>query len=144
MKPPSVTFLTVKADLLASIVVFLVALPLCMGIAVAAGAKTRLSAILHGVWLLLLVSALPFLLRMIPTASLAAVLVFTGHKLINRAALRELREYGKSEVVIYLVTLATCGWCISSRTHFPLSRTPVIDCSPSATMDKLSWAEQHS
>jgi MFS superfamily sulfate permease-like transporter len=74
---------------------------------VEAGAKTRLSAILHGAWLLLLVSVLPSLLRMIPTASLAAVLVFTGYKLINPAALRELREYGKSEVVIYLVTLGT-------------------------------------
>jgi MFS superfamily sulfate permease-like transporter len=74
---------------------------------VEAGARTRLSAMLHGLWLLLLVSVLPSLLRMIPTASLAAVLVFTGYKLINPAALRELREYGKSEVVIYVVTLAT-------------------------------------
>ena len=37
---------------------------------------TRLSAILHGVWLLVFVVALAGFLQMIPTASLAAVLVY--------------------------------------------------------------------
>lgn len=70
-----------------------------------AGARTRLSAILHGAWLLIFVAALPFVLAMIPTASLAALLVFTGYKLVNLKAVVELRTYGKSEVAIYLVTL---------------------------------------
>jgi MFS superfamily sulfate permease-like transporter len=74
---------------------------------VEAGAKTKLSAILHGVWLLLFVAALPFVLGAIPTACLAAVLVYTGYKLMNPAAVRKLAGYGKGEVVIYFVTLAT-------------------------------------
>ena len=73
---------------------------------VEAGAKTRASAVLHGAWLLVFCAGLPFLLAQIPTAVLAAVLVFTGYKLMNIAAIRQLAEYGRSEVLIYGVTLA--------------------------------------
>jgi MFS superfamily sulfate permease-like transporter len=72
---------------------------------VEAGARTRASAIMHGMWLLLFVAALPWVLQMIPTACLAALLVFTGYKLVDLKALRELRTFGRSEVAIYLVTL---------------------------------------
>ena len=72
-----------------------------------AGAKTRGSTILHGVWLLLFVAFLPFLLNHIPTASLAAVLVFTGYKLINLKSVKELQQHGRSEVLIYAATVVT-------------------------------------
>lgn len=72
-----------------------------------AGGKTRLSAILHGVWLLLFVSALAFMLRLIPTSSLAAMLVYIGYKLINVKAIVKLREYGWGEVAIYAATVGT-------------------------------------
>ena len=72
---------------------------------VAAGAKTRRSTIMHGVWLLVLVSALPWLLEMVPTASLAAVLVFTGFKLVNVDNVRRLVRYGGAPVVIYAATV---------------------------------------
>jgi MFS superfamily sulfate permease-like transporter len=72
---------------------------------VQAGAKTRASAILHGAWLLLFVMYLPFVLRLIPTACLGAVLVFTGYKLMNVAVINELRDYGRSEVAIYIGTI---------------------------------------
>ena len=74
---------------------------------VQAGAKTRLSAILHGVWLLVFVVALGGLLQMIPTASLAAVLVYTGYKLVNIKEIKKLLEFGWGEVAIYLATLVT-------------------------------------
>jgi MFS superfamily sulfate permease-like transporter len=67
--------------------------------------KTRLSAILHGVWLLLFAAILPFTLSYIPVASLAAVLVFTGYKLAYPKAIPSLLKFGKSEVAIYLVTI---------------------------------------
>lgn len=70
-----------------------------------AGAKTRLSAILHGVWLLLFVVAFPEVLRWIPTAALAALLVYTGYKLINFKIIPTLAEYGWSEVAIYAATV---------------------------------------
>ena len=72
---------------------------------VKAGAKTRLSAVMHGGWLLACVALLPFLLNKIPTASLAAVLVYTGFKLLAPQAVRQLAHFGKSEVAIYAVTI---------------------------------------
>ena len=75
------------------------------GANVQAGAKTRLSAILHGIWILVLVGMVPFALSWIPVASLAAVLVYTGAKLASPAVIRQLRPYGTSEVVLFLVTL---------------------------------------
>ncbi|TWT34780.1 SulP family inorganic anion transporter [Blastopirellula retiformator] len=72
---------------------------------VGAGGKSRWSAIMHGAWLLLFVAFLPFLLKQIPVACLAAVLVYTGYKLVNPASIRELARYGKSEVFIYFATM---------------------------------------
>lgn len=72
---------------------------------VEAGAKTRLSAILHGVWLLALVAAFPSVLRLIPTGSLAAILVFTGYKLVSVDNIRKLRIYGRIPLFIYFATL---------------------------------------
>lgn len=70
-----------------------------------AGGKTRLSAILHGVWLLALVVAFPQILRLVPTSCLAAILVYTGYKLVNPANVRQLARYGRSPVAIYFATL---------------------------------------
>lgn len=57
---------------------------------VQAGAVTRLSAILHGGWLLAFVALLPWLLREIPMASLAGILVVTGWRLVSVAHVRHL------------------------------------------------------
>lgn len=73
---------------------------------VQAGGKTRLSAILHGVWLLAAVVALPWLLSEIPTAALAAILVYTGYKLVNIARIKAIAQFGRVEVAIYAATLA--------------------------------------
>lgn len=74
---------------------------------VAAGGRTRASTILHGAWLLVFAALLPQVLRLIPISSLAAVLVFTGYKLMNPKAVRKLLEFGKGEVAIYAATLGT-------------------------------------
>jgi MFS superfamily sulfate permease-like transporter len=74
---------------------------------VQSGGTTRLSAILHGVWLLVFVVFLGFLLRLIPTSALAAILVYTGYKLVNPKSIGELRKYGWGEVAIYLATVVT-------------------------------------
>jgi MFS superfamily sulfate permease-like transporter len=74
---------------------------------VEAGARTRASTILHGAWLLLFAAVLPFTLKVIPVASLAAVLVFTGYKLAYPKAVPGLLKFGRSEVAIYFVTIVT-------------------------------------
>ncbi len=75
------------------------------GANVEAGAKTRASAILHGVWLLLFVAVVPWTLGYIPLSALAAVLVFTGYKLAYPKILPTLVKYGKGEVFIYFATI---------------------------------------
>lgn len=70
-----------------------------------AGGQTRVSAILHGVWLLLFVAALPFLLNYIPKAALGAILVYTGYKLVNWKAALELWKVDKTELLIFLATV---------------------------------------
>ena len=72
---------------------------------VLAGGQTRLSAILHGAWLVALVVAFPGILRFIPIAALAALLVYTGFKLVNVSNIRSLAGYGKVPVAIYFATL---------------------------------------
>ena len=70
-----------------------------------AGAQTRWSTIMHGIWILLFVSAAPQVLELIPQAALGAILVHTGYRLIDRNALRNLYKQGRSELAICLVTL---------------------------------------
>ncbi|HEY9785569.1 MAG TPA: SulP family inorganic anion transporter [Candidatus Obscuribacterales bacterium] len=76
------------------------------GVNVRAGARTRLSSMLHGVWLLAFVSCLPSVVRMIPVSSLAALLVLTGYKLLTAPEAKELRKHGRSEVSIFFITMA--------------------------------------
>ena len=70
---------------------------------VTAGARTRLSGILHGVWILLFVALLPFVIESIPKCALAALLVFVGVRLVNPHHVRDLRLHG--ELPIYLITV---------------------------------------
>lgn len=70
-----------------------------------AGAQTRNSAILHGVWILLFVTALPFVFKFIPAASLAAILVYTGYKLVNIDMAKTIYSFSKGEFFIYLITI---------------------------------------
>ena len=77
------------------------------GANVEAGAQTRASAILHGVWLFLFASLLPWTLTYIPLSALAAVLVFTGYKLAYPKIVPTLMKFGKAEVFIYAATIAT-------------------------------------
>jgi MFS superfamily sulfate permease-like transporter len=72
---------------------------------VQAGAKTRVSAILHGVWLFALVWFFPSVLKLIPTASLAAILVVTGLKLIEKEHIKRLAGYGRFPLFIYAATV---------------------------------------
>ncbi|SDS97249.1 SulP family inorganic anion transporter [Microlunatus soli] len=69
-----------------------------------AGARTRTSAILHGVWVLVFSALLFSVIELVPLAALAGLLVHVGAKLINLGHLRRLRRHG--ELLVYLVTVA--------------------------------------
>ncbi|KAA0094171.1 carbonic anhydrase [Mycolicibacterium sp. P1-18] len=70
---------------------------------VAAGARTRASAIMHGVWVL--VFALPFagLAEQIPMAALAGLLIVIGIQLVKRVHIETARRTG--DIAVYVVTV---------------------------------------
>jgi MFS superfamily sulfate permease-like transporter len=60
-----------------------------------AGAKSKMSAIIHGVLLLVSVLAIPSLLNKIPLATLAAVLLLVGYKLANPKTIKHFWKKDK-------------------------------------------------
>ncbi|XVV01976.1 SulP family inorganic anion transporter [Actinosynnema sp. CA-248983] len=82
-------------------------LPVSGGIArgstnVAAGARTRASAVLHGVWIAVFVLALGSVLELIPLAALAGVLLVVGVRLVSVRRMQTLWRHG--EFGAYAVT----------------------------------------
>lgn len=71
---------------------------------VQAGARTKLSRILHGVWLLLFTALLPGALGVIPTSALAGVLIHAGFKLLPVKELGPLWREHRGEAVVLAVT----------------------------------------
>jgi carbonic anhydrase len=70
---------------------------------IASGATSRWSTVMHGLWILLFVGALPGVLNSVPLAALAGLLVYTGIRLVNVAHIRDLHARG--EIAVYVVTL---------------------------------------
>ncbi len=69
-----------------------------------AGGRTRLSAILHGLWLLLAVAFIPSLLARIPLSSLAAVLLVIGYRLTPITLHRSMLKQEKNVWIPFLIT----------------------------------------
>ncbi len=70
-----------------------------------AGARTKLSTIIHGMLLLICVASIPFVLNMIPKASLAAILIFTGYRLCKPAVFRHMwKEGGVTQFIPFVAT----------------------------------------
>jgi len=67
-----------------------------------AGAKSRASAIMHGIWVLLFTVPFAGLVDKIPTAALAGLLIVIGIQLLKPAHIETARRHG--DLVIYLVT----------------------------------------
>ncbi len=72
---------------------------------VQAEAKTKTSAIFHGVWLLLSLLFFPYLLNLIPLSGLAAILLVVGFKLIKPQQIRNLYKEGFDQIVPFTVTI---------------------------------------
>ncbi|MGW4082305.1 SulP family inorganic anion transporter [Streptomyces sp. NPDC004822] len=71
---------------------------------VQAGAKTRLSRTLHGLWLLAFALLLPQVLALIPISVLAGVLVHSGWKLFAPAEFPRMWRQDRGEFVVMTVT----------------------------------------
>ncbi len=70
-----------------------------------AGARTRISAITHGVFLLVAVIAIPTLLNKIPMACLAAILIMIGLKLASPKVFKHIWKTGKHQFIPFVVTV---------------------------------------
>ena len=71
----------------------------------AAGAKSKMSAIIHGVLLLLCVLSIPVILNKIPLATLAAVLLLVGYKLAKPSTIKHFWEKGKYQFIPFIATM---------------------------------------
>lgn len=69
------------------------------------GGKTKVSAIMHGVLLLLCVLLMPTWLNEIPLAALAAILIMTGLKLASPQLLRQMWTEGKTQFLPFIITV---------------------------------------
>lgn len=71
-----------------------------------AGAKSKMSAVYHGVLLLLCVAFIPALLNRIPLSCLAAILIYTGYKLAKPALFKTYYKKGWNQFLPFVITIA--------------------------------------
>jgi len=69
------------------------------------GGRTKMSAILHGVWIFLSVLFIPDLLSKIPMATLAAILCVVGYKLAKPVVFKVMYKQGWEQFVPFIVTI---------------------------------------
>lgn len=70
------------------------------------GGRTKLSAILHGFFILFAVLLVPQVLNLVPLSALAAVLLVVGYKLAKPANFTEMYRRGWAQFVPFVVTIA--------------------------------------
>ena len=69
------------------------------------GGRTKMAAILHGFILLACAMAIPFILNLIPLASLAAILFLVGYKLAKPVLFKQMYALGQRHFVPFMVTI---------------------------------------
>ena len=70
-----------------------------------AGAKSKMSAIIHGVLILFCVITIPFIINKIPLSSLAAILLMIGFKLAGPAIFKKIWSQGLIQFIPFIVTV---------------------------------------
>ena len=69
------------------------------------GGRTRTSALLHSVWLLLALLLMPGVLNRVPLAALAAILIYVGWKLAHPVHLLQAWRIGRDQFIPFTVTI---------------------------------------
>ncbi len=71
-----------------------------------AGSKTKMSAIIHGILLLITVVFMAGIINMIPLASLAAILIIVGYKLAKISLFKQMYSLGWNQFLPFIITVA--------------------------------------
>ncbi len=72
---------------------------------IAFGAKSKLSAIMHGIFLLISVLTVATYLNMIPLASLATILIIVGYKLAKPSLFKQMYVLGWEQFAPFMITV---------------------------------------
>ena len=70
-----------------------------------AGARTKMSTIMHGLMLLLSVAFIPKILNLIPLSALAGILIYTGFKLVKPSIFKEFYKKGGTQLLPFVITI---------------------------------------
>jgi len=118
-----------------------------------AGGMTKLSAIFHGIWMLLAVLLAAPIINLIPLSALAAVLIVTGYKLANPKQFKMIYKQGFDQFIPYMATIVAViltdlligvifGICVSVIfILFNYYKADVIKIEDLGTSKKLVFAE---
>lgn len=69
------------------------------------GGRTKLSAIMHGVLMLVCIILIPNVLNLIPLASLAAILLLVGYKLAKPSLFKEMYKKERMVFIPFIITI---------------------------------------
>ena len=69
------------------------------------GAQSRLASFVHGIFLIACVVAVPWLLELVPLASLAAILFVVGYKLAHPSKFKEMFANGWTQFLPFIITI---------------------------------------
>lgn len=69
------------------------------------GAKTKMAAVYHGLFLLMAVALIPNVLNLIPLSALASILLHVGYKLTKPSLFQEQWVQGRSQFIPFIITI---------------------------------------
>ncbi|WP_421754202.1 SulP family inorganic anion transporter [Croceimicrobium sp.] len=72
---------------------------------ISSGAQTKLSAIFHGIWIVLSIIFLADIMNLIPLSALAAVLLVVGYKLVKPSLIKSMYKKGLNQFIPFVVTI---------------------------------------
>jgi len=72
---------------------------------ISSGGQTKLSAIFHGVWIVLSIIFLADIMNMIPLSALAAVLFMVGYKLVKPSLIKSMYQKGWDQFIPFAITI---------------------------------------